>query len=199
MRHLKVLSTTAIAALALVVGLTACGSSGGDSEGAAKSTTTVAKGSGDDSTTTADSSDDGGDDASTTVVATGGGEFCDDLASYMNETAMDDVDVTDPASYKKAIEESTKRGKALLSEAPSELDDSVEVILDAQDRLIAALEKVDYDFTKLPTDALGAMSTPEVEAAGKKLDAYVTDTCGIDIPQVTAATIPDMTTMTVPN
>lgn len=112
---------------------------------------------------------------------------------------MGDVDVSDADGYKEAIEKSTQQGRDILSKAPSELDDAVDTILDAQDQLVTELEKVDYDYTKLPPDALSAMNTPEVEAAGEELDAYVTDTCGIDIPQVTAATVPDMTTMTVPN
>ena len=196
MRTTKLLPVT-IAAFALALSLAACGSSSG-SDSSKDSTTTEAKGSDDgDSTTTEADSDD--EDATTTVVATGGGEFCDDLAAYINDTSVTDVDPTDPAAYKAAIEEQTSKGKEILSNAPDELSDSVEVILDAQDELIAELEKVDYDFTKLGPDALSSMGTPEVEAAGEELNAYVTDTCGIDIPQVTAATIPDMTTMTVPN
>lgn len=184
-----------IAALALVVGLAACGSS--SSGGEKKTTTTAASGSKDGgSTTTADGGD---DDASTTVVATGGGEFCDDLAAFMNDTSSSDIDVSDPEAYKKAIEDSTKKGKELLSNAPDELDEPVGILLDAQEQLISELEKVDFDYTKLSPDAFGVMSTPEVTEAGEKLDAYVTDTCGIDIPQVTAATIPDMTTMTAPS
>ena len=190
-----------VAALALVVGLAACGSS--SSGGEKKSTTTAASGSDEGaSTTKADGGDDdGGDDASTTVVATGGGEFCDDLASFMNDTSMNDIDVSDPEAYKEAIKDSVDKGKQLLKSAPDELDDSVEVLLDAQDELIAELEKVDYDFTKVSPDAFSVMDTPEVKEAGEKLDAYITDTCGIDIPQVTAATIPDMTVpdMTTPS
>ncbi|MGN6694108.1 MAG: hypothetical protein ACTHN0_08015, partial [Aquihabitans sp.] len=168
------IATTA-AALALVLGLAACGSSSG-SDTEKKTTTTEASGGNQQGSTTTSDDDTSTteEDATTTVVATGGGEFCEDLADFINEQSSSDIDVTDPAAYKKAIEESSKAGKDLLSKAPDELDDSVETILDAQDQLIAELEKVDYDFTKLGPDALSSMGTPEVTAAGEKLDAYVT-------------------------
>jgi len=199
-------TTTSIAmtaaAFALVLGLAACGSSSG-SDSEKKTTTTEATGTKgtDDAETTTTEADDGGDDPTTTVVATGGGEFCDDLADFINDSSESDIDVTDPEAYKKAIEESTEKGKELLSKAPGELDDSVETILDAQDQLIAELEKVNYDFMKLPPDALNSMGTPEVEAAGKKLDAYVTDTCGIELetPEVEAPEMPDVTAATIPS
>lgn len=193
MRNAKLLTTSTIAAFALVFGLAACGgSSSPDSE---KVTTTVAKDSGgsDGTTTPDDGGDDGGDDTPTTVVAKGGGEFCDDLATFINDNSSADVDVTDPDAYKAAIEDSVEQGRELLSEAPDELDDAVETLLDVQDKLISELEKVDYDFTKLPADAFSSMDSPEIEKANDELTAYVEDTCKIDMPDVTAATVPDMT------
>jgi hypothetical protein len=193
------LATTA-AALALVLGLAACGnSSGSDAENGKEKATTTTQASGTKGTdkTTTTETDDG--DASTTVVATGGGKFCDELADFINDQSSSDVDVTDPEAYRKAIEDSTKKGEELLAKAPDELDDAVETVLDAQDQFIAELKKVGYDYTKLGPDALGAMGTPEVTAAGEKLDAYVTDTCGIDLqtPEVSAPEMPDITTATV--
>ncbi|MCU1372368.1 MAG: hypothetical protein JWO77_3562 [Ilumatobacteraceae bacterium] len=204
MRTTKLLPAT-IAAFALVLGLAACG--GSSSPSSDKPTTTKAEsgGSGGKSTTT-EAGDSGKAttteaDSSTTVVATGGGDFCENLAEYINDSSSSEYDATDPESYKKLIEESTKKGKELFEQAPDELDDSVEVLLDAQDQLAAELAKVDYDITKIDPSSLDVMSTPEIQKAGEELDAYVTDTCGIDIPQVTAATIPDMTVpdMSTPN
>lgn len=193
------LSTTTIAALALVLGLglAACGSSGSDADG--DSTTTEASGGTEETTTTAaddegtDTTEGGDDDGtSTTVVATGGGEFCDDLATYINEVDMSDIDPTDPAAYEKAIKQSAEDSKDLLSKAPDELDDAVEVLVQLQEDLIAELEKVDYDFMKLSPDALGAMDDPKLEEANEELTAYVEDTCGIDIPDA-----PEVSTETI--
>lgn len=187
----------AIVAFALVLGLAACG--GSSSPSSEKSTTTKASSGGSDEATTTkatDSGSDSGDDPSTTVVATGGGKFCDNLAAYINDSSM--TDITSAEGYKQAIEDAAAKGKELLSQAPDELSDSVQTLLAAQDQVLAALEKVDFDVTKLSPEDMSAVESPEVEAAGKKLDAYVTDTCGIDIPKTTAATIPDMTTLTMP-
>lgn len=190
-----------VSALALVVGLAACGSSSG-SDSEKDTTTTEASGGSDSSTTKPDDDTSTTDeDATTTVVATGGGDFCKDLADYINDVSASDIDVTDPDAYKQAIEESTKQGKEVLSNAPDELSGAVETILDAQDELIAALKKVDYDYTKLSPDAFDAMSSPDVQDAGDEVDAYITDTCGIDLqtPEVEAPEMPDVTAATIPS
>lgn len=191
MRRTTTLMMT-IAALSLVVGLAACGGSSSDGE---KKTTTTAAADGDKTTTTAGSDDEAvtteaGDDTPTTVVATGGGEFCKELAAYMNDTSMADVDPSDPQAYKAAIEESSAKGRAMLAKAPDKLRGSVETLLDAQDEMLAALEAAGYDITKVSPDAFAVMDTPEVAEAGEKLDAYISDTCGIDVPEATVDTVP---------
>jgi ABC-type Fe3+-hydroxamate transport system substrate-binding protein len=199
MQRATKLTTTTIAALALVLGLAACGSS--DSDADRDTTTTEATSGSDETATTAaddetetDTTEDEGDDTPTTVVATGGGEFCEDLASYINEADMGDIDPTDPAAYEKAIKESAEESKDLLSKAPDELDDSVEVLVQLQEDLIEELEKVDYDFLKLSPDALGAMDDPKLEEANAELTAYVEDTCGIELPDAPEVEAPELST-----
>ncbi|WP_421118188.1 hypothetical protein ACE2AJ_12275 [Aquihabitans daechungensis] len=196
MHRAKLLTLTLIGALALVGGLAGCGSS---SPSAETPTTTEAKGSsgdggGDGATSTTDA---GGSESSTTVVATGGGEFCDDLAGYINDASMADIDVTDADAYEAAVKESAEDSKDLLSKAPDDLSDSVEVLVQLQEDLVDELEKVDFDFTKLPADAMSVMGSPEVEAANEDLTAYVEDTCGIELPDAPVAESPTVTTATV--
>ena len=191
MHRTKLLS--AIAAAALLVGLAGCG---GSSDSADKATTTEAKASSDDKTTTTESKSsttEADDTASTTVVATGGGTFCKELAGYINDMSASDVDVTDKEGYKQFIEDSAKQSKELLSGAPDELQDSIDVLIEVQEKLASELEKVDYDFTKLPDDAMSSMNGPEFTKADEELTAYMTDTCGIDLetPQVDS---PELTT-----
>jgi hypothetical protein len=195
MRRAKTLTFTFIAPLALVVGLAACGSSSPSAEKA--TTTTQAKGSsGTDGKTTTTAADEGGDDTSTTVVATGGGEFCDDLAQLMNESSPD---LTDKDAYAKALKESAKKSKELLSKAPDELSDSVEVLTELQDKLLAELEKVDYDITKLPPDVMQSMDSPELTAANQELTSYVKDTCGIEMPDAPVAESPEVPETVAPS
>ena len=191
MHRTKLLS--AIAAAALLVGLAGCG---GSSDSADKATTTEAKASSDGKTTTTESESsttEADDSASTTVVATGGGTFCKRLAGYINEMSTSDIDVTDKEGYKQFIQDSAEQSKELLASAPDELQDSVDVLVEVQEKLASELEKVDYDFMKLPDDAMSSMNTPEFTKANEELTAYVKDTCGIDLstPQVDA---PELTT-----
>jgi hypothetical protein len=191
MHRTKLLS--AIAAAALLVGLAGCG---GSSDSADKATTTEAKASSDGKITTTESESsttEADDAASTTVVATGGGKFCKQLAGYINEMSTSDIDVSDKEGYKQFIEDSAEQSKELLSSAPDELQDSVDVLVEVQEKLASELEKVDYDFMKLPDDAMSSMNTPEFTKANEELTAYVKDTCGIDLeaPQVDA---PELTT-----
>ncbi|HWJ97910.1 MAG TPA: hypothetical protein VNQ33_07095 [Acidimicrobiales bacterium] len=183
----------AIAACALVLGLTACGSS---SRSAGQKASTQAETDRSDGPETTTTTEGGGAASTTTVVAKGARAFCEDLAGYVDDRSGSDVDTTDRDGFKRSIQESARKGSEVLSRAPSELSGAVAAILDAQDQLIAALEKADYDMTKIPPAVLKAMHTPELEEASDEVDAYIADTCGIDLeprqieaPEVTATTV----------
>ena len=61
------------------------------------------------------------------------------------------------------------------------------MLIDASSQLFTALEKDNYDFTKITPADEAAMTTPAVVAAEKRVDAYVKADCGIDIGAGAAA------------
>lgn len=114
------------------------------------------------------------------IVAKGGGNFCKSLAAAINSNAVTSGGTT-PADLKASIQNSEKVGLEALSKAPSAIKPDVKILLDASAKLFAALKKNNYDFTKLTAADEAAFSTPAVDAASKKVGAYVKADCGIDL------------------
>jgi len=118
--------------------------------------------------------------AITTVKATGGGTFCKNLAAFINSSTTD-LTGTTPAAVKASVQKSQAETAILLSEAPSAIKTDLGTLFAATNTLYAALAKANYDFTKVGTTATDALSTPAVEAAETRSDAYVKTKCGIDV------------------
>lgn len=117
----------------------------------------------------------------TKVKATGGGKFCKDIASTINNNALDFSKAgTDMAAEKAAIKKGLQETAGLLAEAPNEIKPDVGVLVGAINQIYGALEKANYDFTKLDPKLLSVMDTAAVKAAGDHVDSYVKNTCGID-------------------
>ena len=51
----------------------------------------------------------------------------------------------------------------------------------ALDQFYAALQKANYDFTKIDPSVEAPLETPAVQQAEQNVDAYMKNTCGIDI------------------
>lgn len=117
----------------------------------------------------------------TKVKAVGGGQFCKDVAKAINTNALDFSKAgTDPAAEKAAIKKGLQETAGLLLEAPKEIKPDVAVLVGAINQVYSALEKANYDFTKLDPSLLTAMDSAAVKTAGDHVDAYVKNTCGID-------------------
>jgi len=200
---LRLRGSLAVVATALLV--TACGSSSssgaaaaGTSSAAAAAPTSAAAGA----TTTAAAATSAAAAAATTsgsnltiaptqaavtsVHATGGGDFCKSLASALNSNAIT-AGGTTPADLKASIQKSLQVGLAALSKAPSAIKGDVKVLIDASSKLFTALEKDNYDFTKITPADEAALTSPAVVAAEKRVSAYVKADCGIDIGAGAAA------------
>ena len=124
--------------------------------------------------------------AVTSVKATGGGDFCKSLASAINSNSVT-AGGTTPADLKASIQKSLKVGLEALGKAPSAIRPDVKILIDASAQLFAALEKDNYDFTKITPADEAAMTSPAVVAAEKRVNAYVKADCGIDIGAGAAA------------
>lgn len=133
---------------------------------------------------------DGGDDGDTGGGAaagrddtdfsgSGSDDFCDLAESYMEQ--FDDAGGSG-GDIEAEYQELVAAIDDLASEAPGEIKADVEVVNGAFKRMVAILEKYDYDFTKIPEDEAEAASvdSPEVEAASDRVEAYFEKVCGID-------------------
>jgi hypothetical protein len=117
----------------------------------------------------------------TKVKASGGGQFCKDVASAINSNALNFSGAgNNVAAEKAAIKKGLQETAGLLLEAPKEIKPDVVVLVNAINQVYNALEKANYDFTKLDPKLLTVMNSAAVKAAGDHVDAYVKTTCGIN-------------------
>ena len=92
----------------------------------------------------------------------GGGDsaFCDQAR------ALEEAEEFDP-SNEEAFEDAIDQARDALESAPDEIQDDVQVLLDA----LEAFESGDFE----------SIDTDELEQAGQNLDEYLRDQCGIDV------------------
>jgi hypothetical protein len=174
-------SLACLAATALLISACAGSSSSGASAQANSTTSApVAATAGSAGSTAAKTSAAPAAAAVTSVKATGGGEFCKNLAAAINSNALTSGGTT-PADLKKSIQASEAVGLKALLKAPSAIKADVKVLIDASTQLFSALEKVNYDFTKITPADEAVFSSPAVTAAEKRVDVFVKADCGIDI------------------
>jgi len=166
--------TAPIRALALaaltVVALSAaagCGSSSGTS-----AATTAAAGAG-SATTTADGS------TLATVKATGGGSFCTWVADSLNQAKLDPT--SKPADLKKYFDKALSSLHNAVSKAPGDIKADLKLLESALEQEIAALAKVDFDFSKVGASTFTDLDTPAFKAASARVDTYVKKHCGLDL------------------
>lgn len=155
----------AACSLALVV---MAGCSGGDDDDAA-SPTTVAAAPG--PTTTVLSTN-------TSFTGANSAQFCG-LARTYNERFSKVSATPTPAELRAVTREGQTAITQAVNAAPAEIKKDVEVISAAFNGLLAELEKVNFDVTKLPPTAFGTLSTPEFTQATTRFNSYVRTVCGV--------------------
>ena len=100
----------------------------------------------------------------TTVKATGGGDFCKNIAKAVNNP-ISPTGGTSLKDEKDLIAASLAQGELALGKAPKEIKPDAVIVLSAIDNLFKALEKANYDYTKIDPAALSAVSSPAVTTA----------------------------------
>lgn len=77
----------------------------------------------------------------------------------------------------------TREGQTAITQAvnaaPAEIKKDVEVISAAFNGLLAELEKVNFEVTRLPPTAFGTLSSPEFTQATTRFNSYVRTVCGV--------------------
>ena len=115
------------------------------------------------------------------VVATGGGKFCKEVASAVNDAATKNAlsgGGTD--SLKQSVQNFKSLEGSVLASAPKEIKSDLVTLFGALDPFYEALQKANYDFTKIDPSIGSTLDTPAVKAATDHVDAYIKGTCGID-------------------
>jgi hypothetical protein len=165
---------------------------GSDTTAKAASDTTAS----DDTDTTA--SDDSSDDTDssvtvdTNVSGKGSGDFCNYIKDVENDVNLDSLGDAEasPSDVKKQFEQGRDAIDKAADKAPAEIKPDVEKLGDFIHKFGDLLAGYDYDFTKLLTDAQAhpeklaefeqLTSDADFQAASERLDAYVSNVCGID-------------------
>ncbi|MGH2772666.1 MAG: hypothetical protein ACRDIU_05970 [Actinomycetota bacterium] len=80
------------------------------------------------------------------------------------------------------LKQAQAAGKQIENEVPAKIAGDFKTSLEAGDRLLAELEKVEFDFTRLNTETLSAYGTPEFQQASNRLNTYFSDVCKIPQP-----------------
>lgn len=160
-------STLAACGLALLV-LTGC-SSGDDDKDAAPAASTAPAGP----TTTLGATD-------TTFTGQGSSDFCNLARTYAERS----TNVGNPASSSPAqLRTLANEGKTAITQAanaaPAEIKADVQLIATTFTALLAELEKVNYDGTKLAPEAFAPLQAPEFGRASQRFQAYTRDVCKI--------------------
>jgi hypothetical protein len=116
------------------------------------------------------------------VVATGGGKFCQQVASEVNNSvAKAAVGGTSADSLKQSVQDFKSLESGVLKSAPNAIKPDLVTLFGALDQFYGALQKANYDFTKIDPSVEAPLQTPAVQQAEKNVDAYMKNTCGIDV------------------
>lgn len=151
-------------AVALIL-LSACGG-GGDKKEAAPTTAAPAA-------TAAP-----GASTAPTFSGQGSAQFCG-LARTYNERFTSVSPNATPAQLRTVAREGQTALTEAVRSAPAEIKADLEVLARTFTTLLAELEKVNFEITRLPPAAIQALSTPEFQASTVRFQAYLRDVCKV--------------------
>ena len=130
------------------------------------------------------------------ALGSGGGAFCDASRTSLVESVKADLSTAtanhDTAKIKAYYERQAALILKLIALAPSSIKDAVVLTTKPSKAMADAMKKAGYDVTKVDRAAFAAVATPSAadEAASNKVNAYLKDTCHIDIMKAFGITAP---------
>jgi hypothetical protein len=145
--------------------LTAC-SGGGDDNDAAPTTVAPAATAAPGATTTP------------TFTGQNSSQFCG-LARTYNERFTSVGPNATPAQLRTVAREGQTAITEAVRTAPAEIKPDIEVLARTFTTLLAELEKVNFEITRLPPTALQALSAPDFQASTQRFQAYLRDVCKV--------------------
>ena len=120
-------------------------------------------------------------DTPSKVVATGGGKFCQQVASSINNKALQATGAgTGVDSIKTSVQAFKSLEGNVIKSAPGTIKPDLVTLFGALDQFYSALIAANYDFTKISPSVEAPLEAPAVKAAEQRVNDYMKNTCGID-------------------
>ena len=136
------------------------------------------------------------------ALGSGGGAFCDAYRSALKDSVKADLSTAmatrDTAKLKAFYEMQVAQIPKLISVAPSSIKDAVVLTMNKGKVMADAMKKAGYDLTKVDRTIFSALGTQSAadKAATAKLNAYLKDTCHLDVLKAFGVAAPTATPTT---
>lgn len=117
--------------------------------------------------------------ATTTTVPRqiSGGPFCEFALTFNDRFARVGTDASNPARLRATFEEGVKAIEDAQQIAPAEIKEDVSVLATTMRDLATMLNRANYDASRLSPTAIHQLASPELKAAGERLEAYTKENC----------------------
>lgn len=114
----------------------------------------------------------------TRFTGQGSTEFCNLARTYTERFGK-----VDPKLSGTQLRTLTQEGLTALNQAagaaPAEIKTDVQVIANVIRGLVAELDRVNYDYSKVSPDSLSKLQAPDFAASTQRFQAYMTNVCKI--------------------
>lgn len=114
----------------------------------------------------------------TSFSGAGSAEFCNLSKSFSTGFSRIGPNAS-TAQLKANLDEATKAIHQAVDVAPAEIKADVKVIADGFTSVAGVIANANYDLTKVPPDALATFQSPDFSNAAARLQAYLSNVCGI--------------------
>ncbi len=120
---------------------------------------------------------------STKVAAGGGGDFCKSLTASINDTkSLATQAITgSPGTVKALIDKARQETGSIVAAAPDAIKNDVKTLVNVSTTYYDALAAANYDFRKLDTTKLSALTSGDALQASERVTAYISSHCGINV------------------
>ena len=136
------------------------------------------------------------------ALGSGGGAFCDAYRSAFRDSVKADLSTAiathDTAKMKAFYEVQIAQIPKLIGLAPSSIKDAVVLTMNKGKVIADAMKKAGYDAAKVDKTTFSALGTQSAadKAATAKLNAYLKDTCHLDVLKAFGVAAPPATPTT---
>ena len=175
-------TTKLLTAAVLAAALAGCGeneeAAGGGGDATASTTTTTG-----DATSTTDGDGDGDGDATTSsavpsFTGEGGEEFCAMNEEFDLDNAF--ANAQSPEDLEASFEQVVTALDEMAQAAPAEISDDVAAVSEAWEGLREPLEEAGWDLLQVDPAVFNSPDLAQLEDSSARLDAYLSDVCGIE-------------------